>query len=69
MMFKQWVISRHITDTPRGDFVADVRGDKKFPDTINDPDALYLYLYNRGACREAIDEAMRAWPRLPEMES
>jgi hypothetical protein len=35
MSFKQYVMSRRITDTPTGDFVADARRDPRLPDVAS----------------------------------
>jgi hypothetical protein len=63
MTFSEYIRSRRVTDTPRGDFIADTKSlieTGKFPD-VESWTALELELAGRGACREAFREARKLW--------
>lgn len=60
MTFREWLDGLRVRDTPRGDFIADVRRDPAF----GSPDSevmLTVYLQQMGACREAISEGRKLW--------
>ena len=46
--FRDYLMSRRVTDTPAGDFVGDAKSDKKFPDAQT-WDEVETYLIMRGA--------------------
>jgi prophage antirepressor-like protein len=61
--FTDWIMSRRVTDTPRGDFIADTkplieRGRFPEPESWDD---LETFLEFRGACDMAILMARRCW--------
>ena len=58
--FYEWVMTRRITDTPRGDLIYDIKRDKRFT-TINDKESIEGYLIRQHACREAIEEFWKLW--------
>ena len=60
MSFRAYIQSRRITDTPAGDFTADARADKAFPDARSWTE-LRRYLERRGAIREAVEAGHRVW--------
>ena len=51
--FKAWLLTRRVTDTPRGDFIRDVRDDKDFPDSVL-WEIVDSYLYARCASWKAV---------------
>ena len=61
LTFNQWLAQRRVTDSPRGDFIADWRCDRSFPDGITSIYKLLAYLIRRGAHREATDVARGLW--------
>lgn len=58
--FYEWVMTRHVTDTPRGDLIHDIKRDKQFT-TVNDRESIEGYLVRRRACREVIEEFQKLW--------
>ncbi len=56
MTFKTWCLKNEykFINTPEGDFISDVKIDKRFPACKNQ-NKLYDYLHERKACREAFD--------------
>jgi hypothetical protein len=60
MTFHEYIQTRRITDTPRGDFIADAKGDSKLIEAKS-WDQLWTHLYTRGACPEAIKAARSVW--------
>jgi hypothetical protein len=59
--FREFIHTRRVTDTPRGDFIADARCDPRFPD-VQRWSELETYLWLQAeACPEAIREAKRLW--------
>lgn len=60
MSFKAYVLERQQTDSPQGDFVADVKRDPDFLDPKS-WEELRLYLAARGACAEAIEAGRAVW--------
>ncbi len=60
LSFRDWIQALKITDTPRGDFIGDVRRDASFPDPASLAELLG-YLARRGACDEAHRAARALW--------
>lgn len=63
MTFKSYIQSARVTETPRGDFIADCKtliNCNKLPD-VQSWSELYGFMWKRGACREAIEEARKVW--------
>lgn len=58
--FYEWVMTRHVTDTPRGDLIHDIKSDRGFT-AANDRDSIEGYLARRHACKEAIGEFRKLW--------
>jgi hypothetical protein len=61
--FTDFIRSRRVTDTPRGDFIEDTKGLirlNRFPDPKSLP-ALEWFMVRRHACKEAITEARKLW--------
>jgi hypothetical protein len=62
--FAEFIRSRNITDSPRGDFLADCKtliNARKFPDVQTWGD-LYCFMRMRNECRpEALAEARKLW--------
>jgi hypothetical protein len=61
MRFREWVRSRRVTDTPRGDFVEDSRVARDFPDVDSWDEMESYLLFRRRACQEAMAEGKRLW--------
>ena len=60
--FRDWVRSRRVTHSPRGDFITDARRDELIPPDFATFDDLYCYLTTRRrACQEAIEAARKLW--------
>ena len=61
--FTEFLHTRRITDTPRGDFIRDARGDRWWPNPSSWLDLeSYLRQSPHGhACLDAIREAQRLW--------
>ena len=63
MTFKEFIQSARVTNTPRGDFIADAKtliNAGVFP-TVDSWCDLYGFMTRRHACPEAIEEARKAW--------
>lgn len=60
MSFYEWIMTRRITDTPRGDLIYDIKRDKQFT-AINDKESIERYLVRKYACQEAIAEFKKLW--------
>ena len=63
MTFAEFIASRHMTNSPRGNLLADSKtliNAGKFPDVKCWPD-LYRFMIGRTARPEAIDEARKLW--------
>lgn len=60
MTFKEYLMTRRITDTPNGDFVGDAKRDRQFPDARS-WDQVESYLVNRGAPYAAIEAGKSVW--------
>lgn len=60
MSFYEWIMTRRITDTPRGDLIYDIKRDKQFT-AINDKESIERYLVRKHACQEAIAEFKKLW--------
>lgn len=58
--FGQWVRSRRPANTPRGDFIHDVRDDSSFPDAET-WEEVERYLRTKGACEACIIAGMEMW--------
>ena len=61
--FSNFIRSRNITNSPRGDFLADTKtliNAGKFPE-VQTWSALYGFMSLRNACPEAITEARKLW--------
>ena len=58
--FRTFIRARRVTDTPRGDFIADAKADRHFPDARSWAQ-LACYLVHRHACHGAINAARRVW--------
>jgi hypothetical protein len=61
--FTEFVSSRRITDTPRGDFIEDTRslisiGQFSEPEGLGD---LIFFLRSRQACQEAVRQGRKVW--------
>lgn len=67
MSFKSYIAQRRITDTPAGDFVADARADRTFPDAKT-WDEVRSYLRQRGACGDAVKAAHSVWRQYERSE-
>lgn len=73
MVFKEWLKTCKITDSPRGHFIADALRLKDFPDIrrADDLELLLAHMRTRGACAEAIRQArsvFRYWVQVGEPE-
>jgi hypothetical protein len=69
--FLQFVDSRRITNTPRGDFLADTKtlmACKKMPE-IKVWGDLYAFMSARHACPPAITEARKVWRQYQKTTS
>jgi hypothetical protein len=63
MTFSEFIATRKITNTPRGDFLEDTKtliNCKKFPAVTSWGD-LYCFMRGRRACDEAIAEGRKLW--------
>lgn len=60
MTFKEYIATRRAGDTLRGDFIRDARSDRQFPEARTWPE-LEFYLFQRGACGEAIKVGRALW--------
>lgn len=63
LTFSKFIMSRHATDTPRGDFIKDTRmliKRGKFP-TIHKRSELDHFLWRRGACPETVLQGRKMW--------
>lgn len=60
MTFKEWLATRRITDSARGDFISDVLKDDRFPDG-GYAEGIECYLIRHHACPEAIKEFKKLW--------
>jgi hypothetical protein len=63
MTFTEFIQSRRVTDTPRGDFIEDTKGLislNRFPDPKSLP-ALEWFMVRRHARKKAIREARKLW--------
>lgn len=58
--FRDYVRGRRKTDTPAGDFVADLKSDSKFPDAKSWND-VENYLRSHGACEAAVNAGKSVW--------
>lgn len=67
MEFKAWLLSRKAQDNPRGDFLRDVRRDRTFP-IGRTWDEVHGYMWQRGACLEAREEAERLWKQFRKID-
>lgn len=62
MTFQQYLAGLRITDTPRGDFIGDARGDRRFAQaTIETAGQLDTFLMQHSACDEACRQARKLW--------
>jgi len=69
MTFYEFILSRKASDTPRGDFVGDVKRDRDFPKDVADWDRLHLYLSMKaGSNAEAVLKAAKPVWRAYERE-
>lgn len=57
--FGEWLRSRRITDTPRGDAIADTLAVMRTDPTVATPEAVLHHLGIRGACPDARREVER----------
>lgn len=53
MTFYEWAMKRRITNTPRGDFLTDLRSDERAPTVANTKEAWESNLRGWGACEGA----------------
>lgn len=60
MKFKEWIFTRRVTNSARGDFIRDARQDKNFPD-LDSAKEYVGYLHSKRACREAVSEFKKLW--------
>lgn len=63
MTFAEFIQSRNITNSPRGDFIADTKtliNCRRFP-AVTCWSELYSFMSNRRASQEAIAEARKLW--------
>jgi hypothetical protein len=58
--FRDYIKKRRVTDMPAGDFTADAKVDRDLPN-VTSWDELEGYLYDRGACDNAIKAARSVW--------
>jgi hypothetical protein len=58
--FKEFMATKRVTDTPRGDFIKDSRDDPRMP-AAQSWQELEGYLWTRGACVEAVKQAKKLW--------
>jgi hypothetical protein len=68
MTFKAWLMERRVTDTPRGDFILDMRTDARFPEGRS-WDEIRQHLLLRGACPEAVKVARRLWREFDKVRA
>jgi hypothetical protein len=61
MAFYEWAIARKTTNTPRGDFLADMRSDKVADSIVNTKKAWIAHLEASGACDGAIKAFKSIW--------
>jgi hypothetical protein len=63
MTFKEFIQSARVTNSPRGDFIADAKtliNAGVFP-TVEGWGDLYGFMARRRACPEAVEEARKLW--------
>jgi hypothetical protein len=63
MTFAKFIQSKNITNSPRGDFIADTKtliNASVFP-VVESWGDLYRFMIRRRACPEAIEEARKLW--------
>ena len=61
--FWEYIRQRRVTDTPSGDFVADVRADEHVPTASPNWSSVHFYLLAQHATPEAIRVARRWWTK------
>jgi hypothetical protein len=64
LSFTNFILTRRVTDTPRGDFVADTKfliGMGRFPVVVGSWDSLESFLYGRHACPGAMAAGRQVW--------
>jgi hypothetical protein len=66
--FRAWLLTRHVTDTMRGDFIYDAKRDGELPD-VQTWNALQSYLIRCQACDEAIKAGRALWKEWEEKRS
>jgi hypothetical protein len=62
--FSDFIKAARVTETPRGDFIADTKtliNCNKFPDDFKNWGELYHFMISRHACEPAITEARKVW--------
>lgn len=60
MPFYEWVLTRRVTDSPRGDLIYDIKKDERFTTADNEA-SIEAYLIRRHACSEAIEAFRKLW--------
>jgi hypothetical protein len=58
--FHEFIRTRRITDTPRGDFIGDAKDDRTLPNATRWSE-LEFYLLQKHACLEAVRQAKKVW--------
>ena len=61
MTFREYLMARRVTDTPMGDFVADAKADRTFPDGDVTWVQVELHLRGRRASEAAIKAGKAVW--------
>jgi len=66
--FRDFIRTCRVTDTPRGDFIADARADPRLPDAKRWSELETYLRLQADACPEAIRQAKRLWKEFERRE-
>jgi uncharacterized protein YozE (UPF0346 family) len=62
MTFKEYISKRRVTDTPAGDFTADARSDRNFPDDVKSWEQVKSYISSKSRHdKDVLAAAREVW--------